>query len=109
MKGVKPEIVMPALMAGTNLRFDPFPVAPEPPEFISEVIPVKYSRASEVAAALLRMVTNNVRAGQLLASGTPENPPGNTRTNGRNDSSLRLRNLIRKAATIGESQALECC
>ena len=49
-----------ALCAGVSALGTQTLVASEPPEYISEVIPIKHARASNVAAALLKMTVNGV-------------------------------------------------
>jgi general secretion pathway protein D len=83
--------------------------APGPSEFISEVIPIKYARAADVAAVLLRMTTNSVGASAaasspsaVSSSNSPTTPAGGP--NAGNDFSQRLQNVIRRASTSGEIQ-----
>jgi hypothetical protein len=45
-------------------------VASEPSQFVSEVIPIKYARAADVAAALLK-TTNSVATGGIQDAGQP--------------------------------------
>ena len=56
-------VTISALGAQTSL-------ASEPSEFVSEVIPIKYARAADVAAALLK-TTNSVATGGIQDTGQP--------------------------------------
>jgi general secretion pathway protein D len=84
-------------------------VASEPSEIVSEVISIKYARALDVAAVLLRMSTSSDVTSTAASSPSavssytmPPNPAKNINTN--NGFTQRLQNVVHRASTSGDLQ-----
>ena len=82
---------------------------PEPAQFISEVIPIKYEKASDIATALTSMTTKNVGGAVALGGPSEALPPGTPATTNANATSKscdvleqRIQHLLRAAAASSE-------
>ncbi|MCX6921736.1 MAG: hypothetical protein NT154_00730 [Verrucomicrobia bacterium] len=65
------KLLLLALSFTISVLIAPTLVASEPSELVSEVISIKYARAADVAAVLLRMTTNAVASGEIQELGQP--------------------------------------
>jgi type II secretory pathway component GspD/PulD (secretin) len=100
-----------ALLAGICALGTQAADVPEPAQFVSEIIPIKYEKASDIAAALTRMTTNSVGAAVALGGpneavppGTPASTNANATSNACNVLDQRIQHILRAAAAFGEIQ-----
>jgi len=107
------KLLLPALLAGFGALGANASDVPAPSQFISEVIPIKYERASDLAAALTKMTTNSVSTttetggpGAVIRPGTPLSTNADASSSTRNGFDQRVQNILRAAAVLGELKYL---
>ena len=93
-----------ALLAGFSALGAQAADASESSQFISEVIPINYAKASDIAAALNRMTTAGGSQSKATPLGTPTNTYANAASNARNDFDQRIQNILLRAVASGEIQ-----
>jgi general secretion pathway protein D len=100
-----------ALLAGVGALGTQAADVPEPSQHISEVIPIEFAKASEIAAALSWMTANSVGTNALMGGPSKTSPPGtplntnpNATSNAWNILDQSTRDILRAAVASGEFQ-----